>query len=91
MPRRDIIEIISYHISSLSYKIIHKQFKSTSIITIKSYFFGRLLDSSKQEINKNKTIKIIENEFKQANATLSTHSSKDDSSRFDKLSLNPNL
>ena len=83
MPRCGIIKIISYHISSLLYKILHKQFKSISIITIKSYLFGRLFDSSKQKTNKNRTIKIIENEFKQANATLSIHSSRDDSSRFD--------
>ena len=83
MSHCGIIKIVSYHISSLSYKIIHRQFKSTFVITIKSYIFGRFLDSSKQKTNKNRTIKIIENEFKQANANLSTHNSKDDSSRFD--------
>ena len=67
MSRRGVIEIILYHISSLSYKTIHRQFKSTSVITIRSYLFGRLLDNSKQKTNKNKTIKIIENEFKQTN------------------------
>ena len=82
MPHCGVIKIVSYHISSLSYKIIHKQFKSTSVITIKSYLFGQLLDNSKQKTSKNRTIKIIENEFKQANATLSTHSFRDDSSWF---------
>ena len=76
MLRRGIIEIISYYISSLSYKIIHRQFKSTYVITIKSYLFGWLLNSSKQKTSKNRTTKIIENGFKQLMQTLSTHSSR---------------
>ena len=70
MSCRGVIEILSYHISSLSYKTIHRQFKSTSVITIKSYIFERLLDNLKQKTSKNRTIKIIENEFKQAKANL---------------------
>ena len=68
MSRRDIIKIISYHISSLSYKTVHRQFKSTYVIMIKSYLFGRLLNSSKKRTSKNRTIKIIEDDFNQANA-----------------------
>ena len=64
MPRHGVIDIISYHISSLSYKTIHKQFKSTYVITIEPYVYGRLFESSKPKTTRNRIIKIIEDEFK---------------------------
>ena len=60
MPRFGIIKTMSYHKSS-SCKTIHRHFKSTFIITIKSYIFGRILDDSKQKTNSYKTMKIIKN------------------------------
>ena len=60
MSCRGVIKTISYHISS-SCKTIHRHIKSTFIITIKSYLFGRLFNDSKQKISSYKMMKIIKN------------------------------
>ena len=52
-----------YHILSSLSKTIHKHFKAISVILIKPYLFRRLIDSSKQKISNNKTMKVIENEY----------------------------